>query len=88
VSINLKGITMVVSAKDLRFKISMLFDLLNKGEDITITYRGKPKAKLVPYNNSSKNNIKSDEIFGMLKDDTRDVDNLIRDLRKGRNFDI
>ena len=79
---------MVVSAKDLRFKISMLFDLLNKGEDITITYRGKPKAKLVPYNNSSKNNIKSDEIFGMLKDDTRDVDNLIRDLRKGRNFDI
>ena len=79
---------MVVSAKDLRFKISMLFDLLNKGEDITITYRGKPKAKLVPYNNSSKNNTKSDEIFGMLKDDTKDINNLIRDLRKGRNFDI
>ena len=79
---------MVVSAKDLRFKVSMLFDLLNKGEDITITYRGKPKAKLVPYNNSSKNNTKSDEIFGMLKDDARDVNNLIRDLRKGRNFDI
>ena len=40
---------MVVSAKDLRFKISMLFDVLTKGEEITITYRGKPKAKLVSF---------------------------------------
>jgi antitoxin (DNA-binding transcriptional repressor) of toxin-antitoxin stability system len=37
---------MTVTAKDLRFKISMLFDMLNKGEDITVTYRGEPKAKL------------------------------------------
>ena len=78
---------MVVTAKDLRFKISMLFDLLNKGEDITITYRGKAKAKLVPYNNSLKN-TKSDEIFGMLKDDTKDVDSIVREMRKGRSFDI
>lgn len=38
---------MEVTAKDLRFKINMLFDVLNKGEDITITYRGKAKAKLI-----------------------------------------
>ncbi len=31
---------------------------------------------------------KYDSIFGMLKDDKKDVDNMIRDLRKGRNFDI
>jgi len=36
---------MTVTAKDLRFNISMLFDALSKGEDITITYRGKAKAK-------------------------------------------
>jgi antitoxin (DNA-binding transcriptional repressor) of toxin-antitoxin stability system len=58
----------------------MLFDLLNKGEDITITYRGKVKAKLVSYNDSL-NIIKSDEIFGMLKDDTKDVDSIVRDMR-------
>ncbi len=38
---------MIATAKDLRFNIAMLFDMLSKGEDITITYRGKPKAKLV-----------------------------------------
>ena len=46
---------MVVSAKDLRFKISMLFDVLTKGEDITITYRGKPKAKLVSFEEPQSN---------------------------------
>ena len=34
---------MIATAKDLRFNIAML----SKGEDITLTYRGKPKAKLV-----------------------------------------
>jgi len=38
---------MTVTAKDLRFNVNMLFDVLSKGEDITITYRGKPKAKLI-----------------------------------------
>ncbi len=38
---------MIATAKDLRFNIAMLFDMLSKGEDITFTYRGKPKAKLV-----------------------------------------
>ena len=42
---------MTVTAKDLRFNISMLFDVLSKGEDITITYRGKPKAKLISTQN-------------------------------------
>jgi antitoxin (DNA-binding transcriptional repressor) of toxin-antitoxin stability system len=65
----------------------MLFDLLNKGEDITITYRGKVKAKLVSYNDSL-NITKSDEIFGMLKDDTKDVDSIVRDMRQGRSFAI
>ena len=78
---------MVVTAKDLRFKISMLFDLLNKGEDITITYRGKTKAKLVSYSDSL-DTAKSDEIFGMLKDDTKEVDVTVRDMRQGRNFAI
>lgn len=49
---------MEVTAKDLRFKINMLFDVLNKGEDITITYRGKAKAKLI---STQKNIEKKDD---------------------------
>ena len=75
---------MVVSAKDLRFKISMLFDVLTKGEDITITYRGKPKAKLISFEEG--NGDKSDALFGMWKDREDDIDDLVRTMRKGRNF--
>jgi antitoxin (DNA-binding transcriptional repressor) of toxin-antitoxin stability system len=44
---------MTVTAKDLQFNISMLFDLLSKGEEVLITYRGKAKAKLIPYSEAS-----------------------------------
>ena len=77
---------MTVTAKDLRFNISMLFDVLNKGEDVTITYRGEPKAKLTPI--TSKTTEKSSEMFGMLNDEKSSVDEQVRKLRRGRNFDI
>jgi prevent-host-death family protein len=77
---------MIATAKDLRFKINMLFDVLSKGEEITITYRGKPKAKLIP---AQKNNSKKDDaIFGIWKDETFDVDSQVRAMRKGRSFDL
>ena len=76
---------MIVSAKDLRFKISMLFDVLTKGEDITITYRGKPKAKLISFEDPDSNE-KSDALFGIWKDRESEVDELIRNMRQGRKF--
>lgn len=77
---------MEVTAKDLRFKINMLFDVLNKGEDITITYRGKAKAKLI---STQKNIEKKDEsLFGIWKDKEDNVDDIVRNMRKGRDFDI
>ncbi len=77
---------MIATAKDLRFNINMLFSAISKGQDIIITYRGKPKAKLISSN--IVNQKKDDSIFGMLKDDKTDVDTIVRSLRKGRNFDI
>ena len=76
---------MIVSAKDLRFKISMLFDVLTKGEDIVITYRGQPKAKLISFEDPDGHE-KSDALFGMWKDQESDVDELIRNMRQGRKF--
>jgi antitoxin (DNA-binding transcriptional repressor) of toxin-antitoxin stability system len=77
---------MTATAKDLRFNINMLFDALDKGEDVTITYRGNPKAKLTSINNIA--DTKDDSIFGMWKDKEEDVDDVVRSMRKGRNFDI
>ena len=79
--------TMTVTAKDLRFNISMLFDMLSKGEDILITYRGKAKAKLVSYVEPS-NEENTDIIFGMWQDREESVDSMVRNMRQSRNFGI
>lgn len=77
---------MTFSAKDLRFKISMLFDILDNKEDIVITYRGKPKAKLIPYSNNTSQK-KDDKLFGLWADRGFDVDEHVRNLRHGRVFE-
>ena len=76
---------MVVTAKDLRFNIATLFNALGKKEDIIITYRGKAKAKLIGINEKS---IKEDIAFGIWSDREDNVDQIVRELRKGRRFDI
>jgi antitoxin (DNA-binding transcriptional repressor) of toxin-antitoxin stability system len=77
---------MTVTAKDLRFKISMLFDALNNGEDITITYRGKARAKLIATNKKPKK--REDIAFGIWSDKKESVDEVVRKLRKERSFDV
>jgi antitoxin (DNA-binding transcriptional repressor) of toxin-antitoxin stability system len=82
----LKGFFMVVTAKDLRFNINMLFDVLNKGEDITIIYRGKPKAKLISTDKNISQEV--DSLFGLWKDRDESVDNMVREMRQGRDFGL
>ena len=78
---------MIATAKDLRFNISMLFDALGKGEDITITYRGKAKAKLISTDIYAKD-AREDIAFGIWRDKEESVDKEVRTLRRGRRFDI
>jgi len=78
---------MTVTAKDLRFNVSMLFNVLGKGEDILITYRGKAKAKLIPYDEPN-DEPKNDKMFGMWKDRDESVDEMLRGMRAGRNFEL
>ena len=77
---------MIVTAKDLRFKISMLFDVLSKGEEVLITYRGKTKAKLTPLD-EKQHEEKDDEIFGMWADKDLNINQQVREMRQGRAFD-
>ena len=76
---------MKATAKDLRFQSRELLNTVNRGEEVVITYRGKPCAKLVPYQNQGKKN-KEDELFGIWKDhkDIKNIDEYVRNLRKGR----
>ncbi|MEA2103370.1 MAG: type II toxin-antitoxin system prevent-host-death family antitoxin [Candidatus Cloacimonadota bacterium] len=78
---------MKATAKDLRFHSKELINSVNRGEEVVITYRGKPCAKLVPYEElKNKNKKKKNELFGMWKDNDmiENVDEHVRNLRKGR----
>jgi prevent-host-death family protein len=76
---------MKATAKDLRSQSRKLLDTVSRGEEVVITYRGKPCAKLVPYQKDGKK-IKKDELFGIWKEreDVQNVEEYVRRLRKRR----
>ncbi len=76
---------MRATAKDLRFNSKELIDSVNRGEEVVITFRGKPCAKLVPYQ-EIKRQTEKNELFGMWQDNdmVKNVDEYVRSLRKGR----
>ena len=76
---------MKATAKDLRFHSKELLDTVNRGEEVIITYRGKPCAKLVPIDASEKQHEKNN-LFGIWHDHKEiiDVDEYVRKIRKGR----
>ena len=76
---------MNATAKDLRFNSKELIDAVKRGEEVVISFRGKPCAKLVPYQETKKQSEKND-LFGIWQDNdaTQNVEAYVRDLRKGR----
>ena len=76
---------MKATAKDLRFYSKRLLDTVNRGEEVVITFRGKPCAKLIPYEEENGQNTIT-ELFGIWKDNNmvQNVDEYVRGLRKGR----
>ncbi len=74
---------MQATAKDLRFNVKELLAAVSRGEEIVITYWGKPRAKLIPFVEHLES---EDELFGIWADHepSEDVNAYIRAIRKGR----
>jgi len=77
---------MVTTAKKLRFHTKELLESVSRGEEVVITMRGKPYAKLVPIKKAKNRSDSSNELFGIWKDNekVKDVNKYVRKLRKGR----
>ena len=78
---------MQATSKDLRFHTKEILDAAKRGEEVVITFHGKPYAKIVPISEPKREN-KENEFCGMWKDRT-DMDNVekyVRKLRKRRSF--
>jgi len=78
---------MQATSKDLRFHTKEILDLAVKGEEVVVTYHGKPYVKIVPLNFNNRKDKKND-FCGIWKDrkDLEDVGSYVRNLRKGRKF--
>ena len=79
--------SMQATSKDLRFHTKEILDAAMRGEEVIITFHGKPYAKIVPIAKSNQKN-KQNEFCGMWKDrtDMDDVEGYVRNLRKRRSF--
>jgi prevent-host-death family protein len=79
---------MQATSKDLRFHTKEILDAAMRGEEVIITFHGKPYAKIVPIDNSHQEGKKQNEFCGMWRDrtDMDDVNGYVRNLRKRRSF--
>jgi prevent-host-death family protein len=81
---------MKTSAKDLRLHTRRILDAIDRGQEVTITHRGKPRAKIVPIRSarrSSKKTARALPLFGIWKDNpkTKNVAAYVDSLRSGRH---
>lgn len=79
---------MKVTTKELRIQPGKIIDHVVGGQEVTITFRGKELAKIVPLEKKRKVVENEESIFGMWKDHEgrQSVEDTVRELRKGRTF--
>jgi prevent-host-death family protein len=81
---------MEITTKQLRIQPGRVISQVNNGQEITITYRGKACAKIIPINTKQGINLEDadNELFGMWKErkDMEDVDQYVRKIRRGRKL--
>jgi prevent-host-death family protein len=81
---------MQISTKQLRIQPGRIISHVSNGQEVTVTYRGKPSAKIIPINTGSKVALEDtkDELFGIWKnrEDMDNVEQYIRNKRKGRKI--
>ena len=77
---------MKASAKDLRFHSKEILDTVSRGEEVIITFRGKPQAKLIPIENEAQTSECKTTLFGIWKDNNSfdNISDYVRNIRKGR----
>ena len=81
---------MEITTKQLRLEPGRIMSKVSNGQEITVTYRGKPRAKIIPINAGRISVPKEpeNELFGIWRDkkDTDNVEQFARNIRKGRKF--
>jgi prevent-host-death family protein len=74
---------MTVSTKELRTRTKEIIEAMKRGEEVVITYRGKPVAKISPIKEKED---ADDSLFGVWEDNpaVENVEEFIDEVRGGR----
>ena len=79
---------MEASIIDLRYKMKEVLKALDRNEEVKVLYHGKVKGIIVPKKNKLTKGIKKHPFFGILKDNKREVDEIMKGLRRKRYNDV
>lgn len=71
---------------DLRYRMNDILKALRRNEKVKIYYHGRMEGTIVPAEAQQKNHlsVKEHPLFGMYKDDSRSVEEIMHQLRKPR----
>ncbi len=75
---------MDASIVDLRYHMADVLKAIKRRETVNVFERGKLVGHFVPVENKPKMKVQDHPFFGSAKDDTRDVREMIREMRKSR----
>jgi len=78
---------MRATAKDMRFHAREILDAVSRGEEVVITFRGRPKAKIIPLRDLHSAGKKPSRLFGIWSNHpgVENVEGYVRKIRKGRS---
>lgn len=80
---------MRITTKELRIQPGKIIDQVAHGQEVTVTFRGKVLARIVPITKRAKAaRGREVSIFGMWKarSGSGSVEDTVREIRKGRRF--
>jgi len=79
---------MKITTKELRIQPGKIIDQVVNGQEVTVTFRGKALAKIVPIQKKGSSAEQENEAFGMWSNrkEEKTVEETVRELRKGRSF--
>lgn len=76
---------MKATAKYLRFHTSEILEAAARGEEVIVTWRGKPRARVVGLEQRKRSRARNPS-FGIWKDRDLDVQETVDRLRESRSF--
>jgi prevent-host-death family protein len=79
----------IVSTKELRTRAREILECADRGEPVTITYRGKSRARLSSIEESDSKDPLTFPVFSIWADheDVEDVASYVRNIRQARDAD-